>query len=358
MLRVGLDIGNAAVKLVGPYASHRLLLPHAVATVRRGDRQADLLPVGGTPEAHLHLELETEALGTRELVAGEVAVREYPHLVDEVRDGERKANSDRHLTLALAALAVAVQHTNPGSDSVALTVATALPLAEARDAEARQALAARLRGTHRVRWLSTPGWMGQSLTLHVHQVDVIPEGAAAYLALIAQRPELLSGVTVVIDIGARSVDWAVFDGGGQFRLGLSAGTADGGLVVAADRILVAARERYGPHVGRHRQDVLAALRAAGQGPVYLYGRGERYDVTELASRELHRLAKEVGRLLVEVVDRVGRADHLALVGGGGAALAPYLRDLTGLPLVVPDGAEWANAEGLYRRALHLQAVAS
>lgn len=354
LLRIGLDIGNAAIKLVGPYAGLQIAVPHVLAPASGVGRDIGLMAGGAEPLENFHAHLRSAGLtGPREVFAGTLAAREYPHLVDEVQVGEAKATSERHLILAVLAMAAAVQRGSPATDPIHLAVAAALPLSEAADARARQTLAARLRGSHRVAWLSTPGWAGQTLHLQVDAVDVIPEGAAGYLAVAAHNPALLQGHTLVIDVGARSVDWAMFGPGGKFALGLSGGSGDGGLVMAADRILAGARQVHGPHVARHRQDVLEALEAAAKGgshQVHLYGRGHRYDVTEQAHVELTRLAREIARLVTEATDRAGRIDHLVLIGGGGALLAPYLRQASKLPLYVPDAPEWMNARGLYLRA--------
>jgi len=353
MLRVGLDIGNAAMKLVGPYAGHRLMLPHALAPADGVRRDPGLVQAGTDPVEALHLEIQSPAVGVRQVFVGTLAAREYPFLATEAAEGELKSASDRHLLLAIAALATAVQQGRPATTVVPLAVATALPVAEVVEPENRQRLRERLRGRHQVRWLTTPGWAGHELILDIQEVDVIPEAAAGYLALLLERPEILAGTTLVVDVGARSLDWAVFAPGGQFRLGLSGGTMDGGLQVAADAIVAAARQRHGPHVARHRQDVLEALQgvvAEGESKVILYGLGRKFDVTDIATRELERLAREVARFVVQAARAAGRAEHVVLIGGGGAILEPFLRQLTDIPLHVPKRPVWANAEGLYRRA--------
>lgn len=352
MLRVGLDIGNAAVKLVGPYAGQRLMIPHALAPADGVRRDPGLVQAGMDPVEALHLEIQSPAVGVRQVFVGALAAREYPFLATEAAEGELKSASDRHLLLAIAALAAAAQQGRPATTVVPLAVATALPVAEVMEAENRQRLRERLRGRHQVRWLTTPGWAGHELILDIQEVDVIPEAAAGYLALLEERPEILTGTTLVVDVGARSLDWAVFAPGGQFRLGLSGGTMDGGLQVAADALVAAARQRHGPHVARHRQDVLEALQGLvedGNGKVILYGLGRKHDVTDLAIRELDRLAREVARFVVQAA-RAGRAEHIVLIGGGGAILEKFLRRVSDIPVHVPQRPVWANAEGLYRRA--------
>lgn len=353
LLPVGVDLGNAELKLRGPRDT-RVAVPHALAYARGTEpRDPSLISPAPDPWDYLHAEVYSPALSAPcEVYAGALAAREYPHLVEEAREGEAKSSSNRHLLLALISIAAALHHSNPSVTSYTLSLATALPLAEVKLREARELLAKRLLGEHLIAFRSTPGLVDKEITLTVTHVDVVPEGAAAYFAAVYGTPELIDRHVLVVDIGARSLDWAVFTPGGRFALGLSGGTADGGLALAADRILAAARQAYGPHVGRHRQDVLNALRAArlSQTPLRLWGNGRPYDIGEIAEAELTRLARDVARLVGDVVQRMGQVDFLALVGGGGVLLAPYLTRVSDLPWSLLQDAPWANADGLYLRA--------
>ncbi len=349
MYPIGLDIGNGAIKLVGP-SEVRVLLPHALAPTTEFSR--DVTMVTGEPLNQIHAEVWSPSLGARTVVAGDLAAREYPQYSAEATEGEEKATSDRHLILALLSMAAAVQRADLHG-SVRMSVTTALPVAEVTRSDARRALADRLKGYHRIRWGAVPTWSGQSVDLLVDDVDIIPEGAAAYLSVSDANPALVNGTTLVVDIGARSIDWVAFLDG-QYAQGLSGGACDGGLAIAADRILAAARQQHGPHVGRHRQDVLDALRSpTGTGTdqrIVVFGRGREYDVTTVAQRELAALAIDVGRLASQALGRVGRVDNMVLVGGGGLLLAPYLTRQTEMPWMVPDDPVWANAQGLFLRA--------
>lgn len=354
ILPFGVDVGNADLKLVGPRRDAQVSIPHALALANGTDpRDPSLVPAGADPWDYLHAEILSPALSQpAEVYAGVLAAREYPHLVEEAREGEAKSSSDRHLILALIAMAAALHQANPSQSRYTISLAVALPLAEVKHKEARELLVQRLQGDHLVSYRSTPGMVNREITLTVAHVDVVPEGAAAYFSLIQRNPALVNQHVLIVDVGARSVDWAVFGPSGRFALGLSGGTADGGLAVAADRILAAARAAFGPHVARHRQDVLTALRSARlQGtPVRLWGHGRPYEIPDLVDSELTRLARDIARLVSDVVQRMGQVDHLALVGGGGALLAPYLSRVSDLPWVLMENAPWANAEGLYNRA--------
>ncbi|WP_374713237.1 ParM/StbA family protein [Symbiobacterium terraclitae] len=354
ILPLGVDLGNADLKLSGPRRDALISMPHALARVPSTDaRDPSLVPPAADPWDYLHAEVLSPALPRPvEVYAGMLAAREYPHLTEEAREGEAKAGSDRHLILALVSMATALHQANPSQSHYTVALAVALPLAEAAHKEAREQLAQRLRADHLVAFRSTPGLVGREITLRLAHVDVVPEGAAAYFSLIQRDPTLVNQHVLLVDVGARSLDWAVFGPQGRFALGLSGGTADGGLIVAADRILAGARSAFGPHVARHRQDVLTALRDARlQGtPARLWGNGRPYEIPDLVDAELTRLARDVARLVSDVVQRMGRVDHLALVGGGGALLAPYLARVSDLPWLLVDNAPWANAYGLYHRA--------
>lgn len=352
-LALGLDVGNALLKLAGPQRERHTIVPHAIANARGTDnRDPALLPSNADPLEYLHAEVYSQALpDSQEIYVGALAAREYPHLVEEAREGEAKATSDRHLVLALASMGAVLHTANASQSRYHISLAAALPLSEVKDRQARELWASRLRGDHVIQYRSTPGMVGKEITLSIEHVDVVPEGAAAYFALIGRQPALVQDHVLMVDIGARSLDWAAFGPGGRFTLGLSGGTADGGLSVVADRVLASARQLHGPHLARHRQDVLSALEdhARNRRPVRLYGHGRPYDVTQIADAELTRLARDIGRIIGEAVHRMGQIDHLALVGGGGTLLAPYLVN-SGLPFQLMDGAPWANADGLYQRA--------
>lgn len=353
MFAFGVDQGNASIKAIGP---SRLVLPHALVRDQDIDRSTSW-QVDGDPLDYLHCEVSSPTLMNRttEILAGCLATREYPDRCAEVREGELKRTSERHHLLTLVALAAGVQLMDPKTTNARLSVAASLPIAEFDSDETRHACQERLRGTHHIEWVSTPRWQGRRLTLEIQRASVVPEGAIAYAALCAHKPDWVKGVSVVIDVGARSIDWATFASGGRFQRGLSGGTHDGGIALAADRLLANCRQAFGPTVGRGRLDVLNALQLWNKtgGTCVLYGRGRAYDCTELAALELARLAVDVAKILTSVLERVGRVDHVAVIGGGGILLRPFLEPLVECSIYVPDEAAWLNAEGLHARAIWL-----
>lgn len=355
MFTFGLDLGNGAVKLVGPGPENRVLIPHALAHCPEGFRRdLSLVPATEDPLGHLHLRITTHSLSKPvEILAGEVVIREYPDRASESTAGEDKAESARHILLGLTALAAAVLRADPRASIVRLGLSTALPLAEYQDPSAREELIRRLKGRHVVRFVTNPNpqWNERTVELYVEAVDVLPEGAPAFLTLAGTDPTLADQTVVVLDVGVRSVDWAVFRRG-KYQPGLSGGSKDGGLAVAADRILAAARQEHGPWLGRHRGDVLAALERAARtgGPVMMGGMGRKVDLTALAGEEMERLARDVARLATDALALVGDVDAIILVGGAGTMLAPYLSRVTDLPIRLAEDALWANAIGLFHRA--------
>lgn len=350
---MGLDIGNAAMNLVGPTPGNRFEIPHAVVDASTIERDPSMVPASAEPMANLHAKLTTPALiGTQTLIVGELATREHAKRVQEREEGEHKTNSPRHLQLALIGLAAASHRAWPVGQTVRLAVSVALPLSEVKNTSSRQALVNALKAEHTVEWLSTPGWAGRRTVMSIVDVDVVPEAAAAYLALANRDASLVQQRVMVADIGAGSIDWAVFLNG-QFQLDLSNGTTDGGINVAADRIITAVHAKFGPHVGRHRADVLHALRAGavdGTRRTWLAADVGRREITDIARDELDRLAAQIGRHVKEAVRAAGGVDRLLLVGGGGALIAEHLSRQSDMPFELADMAEWANAEGLYLRA--------
>ena len=352
---IGLDLGNAEMNLVGPSPDVRLAIPHAVVYGENIERPPDLISGQSDPFANLHALLRSPSFASpQKLIVGELATREYSHELKEREEGEVKAQSLRHLSLALVALAAAAQQSTPVGTTARLAVAVALPIVEMRNEAVRKAIEAGLRQDFEVNWLSTPGWVGRKTVVSIEMVDTVPEAAAGYLSLAHRNPALQNETVIVTDVGAGSLDWAVF-AKGKFQAGLSSGTAEGGIGRAADRILTAVHSAHGPHVGRHRTDVLNSLRAgATQGDRRFYlpsGKVGLIDITNEVVKELDHLAKQIRRHIVQAVRDAGHLDRLLLIGGGGALIAPHLQnEMSDVPFSVAPGAEWTNAEGLYLRA--------
>lgn len=354
MLLFGMDIGNGAVKLVGPISDQRTLIPHALARCPDGFRRdTALLSPGDDPLDHLHVLVHWNGTTAEEVLAGNVVLREYPHLAQESRAGEDKSGSGRHVALALTVLAAAIMRANPVSSGAAVGVATALPAAEYSRPGARENLVRAIQGRHAVTFLSGPasGWAGRTVDVDIQHVDVLPEGAPAFLTLAERDPALTRGAVMILDVGVRSVEWAVFQDA-RYQPALSGGRMDGGLSTAADRILEEARMMHGARFGRHRGDVLNALWTASRngGRVVLSGMGRRVDLTDVAHDALTETAGFVAGLLAAALRRQPDLSAVYIVGGAGAVLFPQLTAVAPVPVRLAPDPLWANALGLWKRA--------
>lgn len=350
---MALDLGNACMQIMGPNMDNKVEIPHAVVDASTIERPADLVPATANPIENLHLRLTSPALSAPlTLFVGDLATREYALQVQERAAGEVKAKSERHLALALIGLAAASYRAWPSGQTNRLSVSVALPILEVKQPGARQAFQDALRQEYQVEWLSVPGWRGRKVVVAIEDVDVVPEGAAAYLALANREPGLQKQRVLVVDVGAGSLDWATFVNG-MFQVGLSHGSPEGGVGMAADRILTNVHSSMDQDLGRHRTDVLDALRAGAMSGrrYHLRGTMGAREITKVVEEELNQLAKRIGAQVKDVTRQAGGIDRLLLVGGGGALLAPHLKEqCPDLRFELATAPEWCNTEGLYLRA--------
>lgn len=215
-------------------------------------------------------------------------------------------------------------------------VVTGLPVSQYQDRERRAALAAALRGEHRI----TP-----KRTVAVEEVQVVPQPVGGYLDLVwrADDPGLLDEARVlVLDPGFFSVDW-VLVAGGEVRHA-SSGTSHQAASVILERANRLLAEDHGGRVGRERLE--QALRR-GHDRVLLFGRP-----VEIAPY-LRQAARQVVPVAVEALREALRNEmdgiDVVVIGGGGAGFyEEAIRELFPRSrVVVPPEPVFANARGFW-----------
>lgn len=233
------------------------------------------------------------------------------------------------------------------SGDVRLAVGLPLELFKAR--EERSALADRL--SHLQAVVSVDN--SESRSIRVVDTLVLPQSAAAYYALLRQEPSVALTTSGIIDLGFRTVDYLLM----RFQRGQRVSQPDSG----ASGSLELGMERIYERVARQlRQEKAVLLEPSRVEDAVIMERdltlkGERVNVAPLVGEASAALAREIADRLLVTWD-MSELDHVFLTGGGGRALAPYLRELLPSVRLLPEPA-YANAAG-YAAMLTGSAVAA
>jgi hypothetical protein len=322
---VVVDAGRSGVKVLFPGDGTKFIIPSVVAPGRKLN-----MPVKeNDPLRALHV-----AIGDMgEYFVGEFAIRQGEGTQNR---GKTKVNENNKVLVVTAASIFA----NPGDE---LAVATNCP-ALYWDKQ-WESLAASLSGKYRVK--HERGFLAGVTHDFSIQAYVMPEGAAAFfgtaydLNLKPVRPELLAegACTVVVDIGDTTVNAVtMIDQDYQDK---NCTTTEDGLHVANAEILKQLQaELDGLTL------TLPELEQVLRQPVPTFHHGKAVvDLTDKRHKQYSALAGEIASHLQAQLKVTPQ--YVLLVGGGGAALANYLRDrFTQSEVICPDNAEWLNAFGM------------
>jgi len=232
--------------------------------------------------------------------------------------------------LVYAALLVA------GRERIDMLV-TGLPVTQWLDPAQREALQARLTGTHAV----TP-----ARSVAVAEVQVLPQPAGAFFDFRATEPDAVAQARVlVVDAGFFSVDWVLFDESAMRAANSGTSTAAMSMVLEAAADLI--RHDHGSRIER---DLLERAVRTGTPSLPLFGRP-----VELAPY-LTEAAKQTTHVAMTAIRQTLRGERrevdLVLLTGGGAATyagatrATYPR----ARVVVADEPVLANVRGFWLQA--------
>ena len=217
------------------------------------------------------------------------------------------------------------------------TLVTGLPVSHWLDPAQREALQARLTGTHGV----TP-----KRQVDVAEVQVLPQPAGAYLDFQAAEPDAVAQSRVlVVDAGFFSVDWVLFDEGAMRAANSGTSTAAMSVVLegAADLI----RRDHGSSIER---DLLERALRTGTLAMPLFGRP--VDIAPY----LAEAARQTTRVAVTAIRQTLRGerrevDLVLLAGGGAATYAEATREaFPRARVVLPDQPVLANVRGFWLQA--------
>ena len=298
-------------------------------------REQLLEPSGG--EDHLHLEVDGKPCFVGELAERQSNVRSFTLDQNQFVTGFTRI-------MALAALS----RLAPKGD--ALKLVTGLPISYYR--RHREEIARLLTGKHSFRVIDRAG-QANDFNTTVSQVRVIPQPFGSLfnlmlgsLAEVADK-RFVQGKIGVIDVGFRTCDFTIADRTRYSERGSR--TTDHGIAQAFGIIAGKLRDMSGVNVELYR-----LYEAAARGNIKI--RGKTIDLKPMLEEVLGKLASsiasEVERLWVDDWD----IDLMAITGGGGAVLAPYLKPMLDGEVLSMDpnsDARLNNVRGYWKYGKHL-----
>jgi len=295
----------------------------------------------GTPrgEDHLHVELGGDAYFVGELAERQSNVRSFTLDQDQFISGFARI-------MAVTALSRLTQRNQP------VRLVTGLPIAYYR--RHRDELAKLLSGKHEVAMVDHTGARTETV-ISVSHVRVIPQPFGSLfnhmlndMAEVADKRFVQEKVGI-IDVGFRTCDCTIADKTRYSERGSQ--TTESGIAKAYATIAAKLRELSGVSV-----EVYRLYDAVARGAIKV--RGKTIDLKPVVDEALGRLASsiasEVERLWVDDWD----IDLMIVTGGGGAALAPYLRPLLSGEVMALDTAADArlnNVRGYWKYGMNVWA---
>lgn len=289
------------------------------------------------PEEHLHVELGGTGYFVGELAERQSNVRSFTLDQDQLISGFARI-------MAVAALTRLAARNEP------LRVVTGLPISYYR--RHREELAKLLSGRHEVASVDHTGQRSETV-IQVSHARVIPQPFGSLfdhmlseLAEVADRRFVQEKIGI-IDVGFRTCDCTIAD---RTRYsGRGSQTTDSGIARAYAGIAAKLRELTGVNVELYR-----LYDAVARGAIKV--RGKTVDLKPLVEEAFGKLASsiagEVERLWADDWD----IDRIVITGGGGAALAPYLRPLlSGEVLALDAGADarMHNVRGYWKYGMNV-----
>jgi plasmid segregation protein ParM len=289
------------------------------------------------PEEHLHLELGGNGYFVGELAERQSNVRSF------TLDQDQFIASFARI-MAVTALARLTERNEP------VRVVTGLPISYYR--RHRDELSKLLTGKHEAAQVDHTGARTETV-INVSHVRVIPQPFGSLfnhmlsdLAEVGDKRFVQEKVGI-IDVGFRTCDCTIADKTRYSERGSQ--TTDSGIAKAYAAIAAKLKELTGINV-----EVYRLYDAVARGAIKV--RGKTIDLKPLVDEAFGKLASsiaaEVDRLWADDWDM----DLMIITGGGGAALAPYLRPLLSGEVMALDAATDArvnNVRGYWKYGMNV-----
>ena len=291
----------------------------------------------GSADDHLHLEIDGKPCFVGELAERQSNVRSFTLDQNQFVSGFTRI-------MALAALSRLAPRPEP------VRLVTGLPISYYR--RHREEVARLLTGKHSIKVMDRTG-NAQEMTPTISQVRVIPQPFGSLfnlmlgsLAEVADK-RFVQGKIGVVDVGFRTCDFTIADRTRYSERGSR--TTEHGIAQAFAIVAARLREQSGVNVELYR-----LYEAAARGSIKI--RGKTIDLKRMLDDVLGKLASaiaaEAERLWADDWD----IDLIAITGGGGAVLAPWLKPLLAGEVLALDpnaDARLNNVRGYWKYGKHL-----
>lgn len=356
MKLAGLDVGNDSVKVVVDGAAEPILVPNVVVP----GYERMVLQEEDSPLKALDVVVSSPALmkNNQRYFVGLLAVENEDNI--ELEETDNKALSDQSLVVAVTALAVAgvmggsyggIQSIT-GVNEVEYVVGTGLPVR--LFPRFHRKFEERLVGEHEVTFLTTPGLRDRKVRVIVRRAVVSIEGAAAILNLAThdnlqvKDEELYYGTIGVCEVGALTTDLPVVKRmavDNQFSHGEQVGMAS-----YLDSIIRDVEDMYG-YTFPSRAKLVAKIQN-NDFTIQRIGEGTA-DIKAIVDHYFSRAATRIVDIIRKRWRKYPDIQCFYVVGGGAAALQPYLLEAAGsMRLRFTEEAELQNVYGYLKLARH------
>lgn len=356
MKLAGLDVGNDSVKVVVDGATEPVIIPNVVVP----GYERMVLQEEDAPLKALDVVVTSPALqkNNQRYFVGMLAVENEDNI--ELEETDNKALSDQSLVVAITALAVTgvmgvsyggVQSIT-GVNEVEYVIGTGLPVR--LYPRFHRQFEERLVGEHEVTFLTTPGLRDRKVRVIIRRAVVSIEGAAAILNLAThdnlqvKDEELYYGTIGVCEIGALTTDLPVVKRmaiDNQFSHGEQVGMAG-----YLDSIIRDVEDMYG-YTFPSRAKLVNKIKS-GDFTIQRIGEGTA-DIKSIVDHYFSRVAVRITDIIRKRWRKYPDIQCFYVVGGGAAALQPYLLEAAGsMRLRFTEDSELQNVYGYLKLARH------
>lgn len=320
--KTAVDIGNDTLK--GMFDGERnFTIPNVMASA---DKSRGIATMEPSPFDALHVEIVSAALqqGKGMYYVGELAAKQKDNY--QIATEQNKGENDQSVIMLLTALALNAVEANEGDKvSIEYFLSTGLPMTESKRKGARKAFKEKLvNNVHTVTFLDTPKHSGKTVTIHIKNALVSPEGQAAYIGLASKKPEVAGASIMIVDIGGGTTDIAVIDRGGKVDNEHSVGDSIG-ISAALDAIIAEAKDNPGIAPFRSRRELVECILGDERGIAWY--RGKSYDINPIIDKHLRKLANSEYSMINNVWNESPAVQYAYIIGGGAAVLEPYLKSI-------------------------------
>lgn len=356
MKLAGLDVGKDSVKVMVDGAAEPVIIPNVIVP----GYERIVLQEEDSPLKALDVVVSSPALAknNQRYFVGLLATENEDNF--ELEETDNKALSDQSLVVAITALAVAGimggsyggVPTITGVNEVEYLIGTGLPVRLFPRFHRR--FEERLVGEHEVTFLTTPGLRDRKVRVIIRRAVVSIEGAAAILNLATydnlqvKDEELYYGTIGVCEIGALTTDLPVVK-----RMTIDNHFSHGeqvGMAGYLDSIIRDVEDMYG-YTFPSRAKLVAKIKNRDY-TIQRIGEGTA-DIKPIVDHYFSRIAMRIVDIIRKRWRKYPDIQCFYVVGGGAAALQPYLVEAAGpMRLRFVEDPELQNVLGYLKLARH------